>query len=105
MEAFDDLEHPVFIASSWIADEDPLQICPGDPKFMQRYTLVLLYFYTSGDNWTRCTRDATTPCIDERFLSDSHECNWGGVTCDSLNRVKKLNLGKSLCKLFHFYAL
>ena len=96
IESFDDSQHPVSIASSWITDEDPLQVCPGDVNLAQRYTLVLLYFYTSGDDWLTCTRDGTTPCQDERFLSSGHECTWGGVTCDSLNRVIKLNLGKSL---------
>ena len=95
-EAFDDPEHPVFMATSWIVDEDQLQVCPGDPNFTQRYVLALLYFSTSGDNWIRCTRNETSQCLDERFLSDSHECNWGGITCDSQNRVIKLNLGKSV---------
>jgi hypothetical protein len=98
-EAFDDPDHPYFSATSWIADEDQLQVCPGDPNFTQRYVLALLYFYTSGDNWIRCTRNETSQCLSERFLSDSHECNWGGITCDSQNRVIKLNLGKSVFNL------
>lgn len=83
------------MATSWIVDEDQLQVCPGDPNFTQRYVLALLYFYTSGDNWIRCTRNETSQCLDERFLSDSHECNWGGITCDSQNRVIKLNLDEN----------
>ncbi len=93
--AFDDVEDPAFMAASWISDEDPLQLCPGDQNFTQRYVLALLYFYTSGDNWKRCTRYPTRECFGERFLSDFDECSWGGVTCDSQNRVTKLNLGKS----------
>jgi len=95
MELFDDSQHPVSIATSWITDKDPLQLCPGDPNLTQRYSLVLLYFYTSGDSWLTCTRDGTTPCQGQRFLSDSNECAWGGVTCDSLNRVRKLNLDEN----------
>ena len=93
--AFDDIEHAAFMAASWISDEDPLQLCPGDQNFTQRYVLALLYFYTSGDNWKRCTRNPTRECFGQRFLSDFDECSWGGVTCDSQNRVTKLNLGKS----------
>lgn len=93
-EAIDDIEHPAFMASSWIADEDRIKVCPGDPNFTQRYILALLYFSTSGDDWVRCTRNSTTECAKNRFLSDFNECNWGGVTCDSQQRVTKLNLGK-----------
>lgn len=95
IESFDDPQHPVFMASSWISDEDKLQVCPNDPNFQQRYILALLYFYTSGDNWTRCTRNTTTPCLDERFLSGSHECDWGGISCDFQNRVTQISLDEN----------
>ena len=98
--AFDDVEDPAFMAASWISDEDPLKLCPGDRNFTQRYVLALLYFYTSGDNWKRCTRYSERECFGQRFLSDHDECSWGGVTCDSQNRVTKLNLGKSFAVLF-----
>lgn len=91
---FDDPRHPVHKARDWIADEDQLQLCPDNANFIQRYILALLYYSTAGDNWMRCTVGGETPCQGERFLSASHECHWGGVTCDSLDRVKKLNLGK-----------
>ena len=92
--AIDDIEHPAFMAGSWIADEDRIKVCPGDPNFTQRYILAILYFSTSGDDWVRCTSNSTTECAKNRFLSDFNECNWGGVTCDSQQRVTKLNLGK-----------
>ena len=98
--AFDDVEDPAFMAASWISDEDLLKLCPGDRNFTQRYVLALLYFYTSGDNWKRCTRYSERECFGQRFLSDHDECSWGGITCDSQNRVTKLNLGKSFAVLF-----
>jgi len=98
IEVLDDPHHPAFTARSWIANEDSLQLCPGDPNFTQRYALALLYFYTSGDNWIRCTKDTNTPCTGKSFLSNFHECSWGGVTCDSLLRIKKLNLDENNLK-------
>lgn len=93
-EALNDSEQAGYMAGSWIADEDQLQVCPDDPNFTQRYVLALLYFYTSGDDWMRCTRNTTRQCNKKRFLSEFHECNWGGITCDSQNRITKINLGK-----------
>jgi len=95
MQAFDDPQHPVFLASSWIVSQDPMQSCPDDPNLTQRYVLVLLYYFTSGDNWSRCTRDGSTPCTGNRFLSGHHECTWGGVTCDASNHVKKISLDEN----------
>jgi hypothetical protein len=100
MQPFDDPQHPVFLASKWIVDDDPMVLCPGESNLAQRYALVLLYFYTSGDSWKTCTRDGSTKCRGNRFLSGYHECSWGGVTCDASGRVTKLNLGKSMTKMF-----
>jgi len=102
-DVFDDPDHPAVMAGSWISDDDQLQVCPEDQNFIQRYVLALLYFSTSGDDWARCTRKKTTLCRNERFLSATHECNWGGITCDSQNRVRKLNLGKMLLSLVSLY--
>lgn len=95
-EVLNDPENSASRAGSWIADEDKQKLCPDDPNFTQRYVLALLYFSTSGDGWTKCARNATRQqCPNEKFLSDSHECDWGGITCDSEDRVYKINLGKS----------
>lgn len=94
VDTFDDVEHPGYQAYSWIVDDDELYLCPSDPNLAQRYVLVLLYFSTRGDQWTKCRRDGSTPCDKNPFLSATHECEWGGVTCDDSQRVLKLNLGK-----------
>jgi hypothetical protein len=95
---FDDPEHPVYKALYWMVDEDLLYLCPDDDNLEQRYVLVLLYFSTSGDNWMKCRRDGLPICNGKNFLSETHECEWGGITCDSLNRVKNINLDDSNLK-------
>ena len=89
----DDVENPVYLAFTWIAEDDPLFLCPDDINLLQRYVLALLYFATNGDNWSKCRRDGLAPCNAGNFLSGVHECMWGGITCDRLKRIKKLNLG------------
>ena len=95
MGTFDDVEHPVFMSFSWIISDDPMRLCPEDINLYQRYALILLYFTTAGDDWNKCTRDGGTPCAGASFLSGSHECDWGGITCDSSGRVIKISLGKT----------
>ena len=77
----------------WIINVDPLHVCPGDASLIQRYVLALLYFKTSGDSWKSCSASPDAgSCEGQRFLSDAHECNWGGVACDSSNQVLSLHL-------------
>jgi Leucine-rich repeat (LRR) protein len=96
--ALDDPEHPTYLAFDWIVDEDPLHVCPEDSNLLQRYALVVLYFYTEGDSWIKCRRDGLAACTAENFLSAFHECEWGGVTCDPLYRVQRLNLDETNLK-------
>ena len=91
---FDDVEHPVYRAFSWIVEDDPLRPCPDDTNLLQRYALSLLYFATNGDEWIKCDRKGNANCNGQQFLSGSHECSWGGITCDSVDRVQKINIGK-----------
>lgn len=94
MGALDDPEHPRFLAFEWLADNDPFHVCPDDENLDQRYVMGFLYFATDGDEWVKCRRNGMVTCGGENFLSSAHECTWGGVTCDSLNRIHKLNMGK-----------
>lgn len=77
---------PQWRAFRWIVDEDEMQLCPGtdkDDKILQRYTAAVLYFSTGGDDWTRCSRHPTSPCIvGGRFLGSNSECVWYGVSCN-----------------------
>jgi hypothetical protein len=93
--AFDDLEHPVFMGFSWLVNDDPMQLCPEASNLLQRYATVVLYFSTLGDSWSMCSRVGSTPCESNSFLSAAHECNWGGITCDSVDRITRINRGES----------
>jgi len=98
--ALDDPEHPTYLAFDWIVDDDQLYVCPDDSNLLQRFALVVLYFSTRGDDWIKCRRDGLAACTAENFLSEFHECEWGGVTCDSLYRITNLNLDESDLKGF-----
>jgi hypothetical protein len=94
MRAFDDPENPISLALKWLVEDDLRHMCPGDENIPQRYILALLYFSTNGDDWMKCRRDDMAPCVGKNFLSVYHECEWGGITCDSNERIQKINLGE-----------
>jgi len=75
-----------------MVEDDPLKLCPDEAHVIQRYAFAVFYFTTLGDEWLSCTRDGTTPCNGEYFLSGMHECLWGGITCGPGRRVLNINL-------------
>jgi len=89
----DDPISPQGQAAQWIIDEDEFQVCPDDPKLIQRWALAVMYFSTEGDFWTMCfdgdelcsdgTDDFGNPFIS--FLSPVDECEWFGITCVAVN--------------------
>jgi len=86
---------PQWRAFRWIVDDDEMQLCPGiakDDKILQRYTAAVLYFSTGGDDWTRCSRHLTSPCIvGGRFLGSNSECVWYGVSCNLSGKILRIN--------------
>jgi hypothetical protein len=83
-------------AYEWLIDEDAFYVCPYDPNVAQRYILAVLYFAANGDGWLQCSNNTSiSPCDDDRFLSVSHECDWGGIGCNSDNHVISLHLGEN----------
>ena len=77
-------------ATTWLLDLDEAQICPDDPKILQRWSLAVVYFSTGGDDWFQCSgsADAVDNCGgvepfvgDTRFLDSSNECSWAGISC------------------------
>ena len=86
---------PQWRAFRWIVDEDEMQLCPGidkDDKILQRYTAAVLYFSTGGDDWTRCSRHRTSPCIvGGRFLGSNSECVWYGVSCNLSGKIFRVD--------------
>ena len=83
-------------AYDWLVNHDTFFVCPGDDNVIQRYVLALLYFSTSGDFWNKCSANGSRSiCEYARFLSGAHECDWGGVHCDSSSHVISLRLDET----------
>lgn len=82
---------PQGLATRWIIDNDNYKLCPNDTKFIQRWTLAVMYYSTGGDNWLQCSDpkiNSTDNCGteipfvgDKRFLSSVNECEWAGISC------------------------
>jgi hypothetical protein len=77
-------------ATEWFLNQDGAEICPDDPKVLQRWILAVIYFSTQGDGWLQCSANpsATDNCGAEepfvaatRFLSSVNECEWAGISC------------------------
>ena len=110
------------LALDWIINKDPLQLGPMDANLLQRYILVFFYFHTSRQGpWAICnppqgnqaemcryryfsypptaltTRDEfpDAETITNRWLIESHECDWAGIDCNSNDKVTRIALGKS----------
>jgi hypothetical protein len=88
----DNAQSSQFEALKWVTLLDTATLCPGNGRLLQRYILALLYFQLTGDNWTTCSRIASTNCDASRFLSSDNECNWGGIQCDIHGNVIGLHL-------------
>jgi len=76
---------PQGLAYTWILLEDPLRVDPCTyPTVMQRYSLAVFYFSTTGTDWTTSTG----------WLSGESECSWFGVSCgsDGSDRVATISL-------------
>lgn len=101
---------PYALAADWIVNYDPMQLGPRDANIAQRYLLAMLFFEWNGMDWTECTptddpndTDCEATCYDwlygdpfdcdkKRWLSNSHECEWLGVTCPEDRSVRGLEL-------------
>ena len=101
---------PYALAADWIINYDPMQLGPRDANIAQRYLLAMLFFEWNGMDWTECTPtddpndvDCEATCYDwlygdpfdcdkKRWLSNSHECEWLGVTCPEDRSVRGLEL-------------
>lgn len=85
---FRDRDSPQYRAASWLSNEDEFVQMNGltvdDPKFLQRYALIVMYFALDGDKWQICGRSHGT-CSDgsrvNSWLSSSDECSWYKLSC------------------------
>lgn len=87
---------PQSAAVDWMVDDDPLQLEPDDPQFVQRYVLSTLVFATDeSQTWKRCGPsrfDSPCPSDSERYLSGAPACEWYGIICDNSAMVTKIEL-------------
>ena len=102
--AIRDLSTPQGKATTWILEQDMFKACPDDIdcKFIQRWSLAVIYFSTNGDDWFECSANpnASDPCGTvrpfrgkERFLSAGNECDWAGITCNIQGCVTEIEFG------------
>ena len=75
-------------------ESDPLQLCPSDSNLVQRYILAVLYFQMNGDAWSSCGQSSNS-CEGDFFLSNSSECQWGGIQCNSSGEIEHIILDEN----------
>ncbi|CAB9518617.1 LRR receptor-like serine threonine-protein kinase At4g08850-like [Seminavis robusta] len=90
-------------AFDWIVNQDPIQLEYNSPNLVQRFLLVLFYYQTTRhQRWKECnppatpqgsafcyepdivTGEATSTIWGDQWLSASHECQWAGVACETV---------------------
>ena len=100
-----DKDDPRQLAYEWILQHDTKKAHLNNPNFlMQRYALALLAFQLDFSGWTYCGAhsNATVKCSVEtddyvmkeysRWLTDTDECEWYGVSCFDNGLVRELIL-------------
>jgi hypothetical protein len=119
-DRLDNATDPFNRALQWITHDDPLQLMPTEATFVQRYLLASMYFSTlKNGSWGYCNPPAlgsneTIDCVYEkivkgsgieeevvktqitwkRWLSNTTECNWTGITCNDDNFVIAIEICK-----------
>lgn len=105
---------PQNLAAEWIINEDMRFVCPQDPTLIQRYAMAVFYYSTDGDDWFECSApedfsseesitEANEDCNiavpgsngTDAWLTPSSECDWGGVACNDLGFVERIDFGTS----------
>jgi hypothetical protein len=92
---------PPGMATDWLINHDVRQMCPDNPKIIQRWAAAVVYFSTGGNDWIQCGAMGTDACGFEnpfvekrRFLSEFNECEWAGISCNSESWVTEMEFGK-----------
>lgn len=115
-ELLEDPESPYARALEWITFDDPMQMMPEHPSFIQRYVAAYFYFATSEDGpWRSCNPPEDpwsgetkcsfsklssvfplgfTPIPWNAWLSKISECEWAGIMCDEHGQVRTIDLCK-----------
>jgi hypothetical protein len=79
-------------ALDWILNEDPafLPVTTNSATLLERYTAVLFYFATQGDEWTQ----------HNDWLTGSPVCSWSGLECNEQGFIARMDLGTCLLASF-----
>lgn len=122
-ERLDDPTSPYSKALDWMTFDDPMELTPDAPNFMQRYTAVYLYYATTVDGPWRSCNPPENPRTDSplctykylnhllpvafsdkpssAWLSSASECQWAGVVCNDAGVIRTIDLaGGSLSGTF-----
>jgi len=109
---------PQELAAEFVLYDDPMNLDARDPRFMERYALVVFYFQNGGcaGDWITQTKWLEVPppddldgdgseansTISSSFSSSSSSsssadhCNgWHGIVCDLKKRVIEINLSNN----------
>ena len=113
-ELLDDYNSPYKKAMDWITYTDPMALTPDSPSFLNRFALAYLFYATSQMKpWTsecapsesdgyNCIYAYLRETVDLTFvnstafkwLSNTNECQWAGVECDTFNQIRTIGLSK-----------
>ena len=96
-ESIRDLSTPQGLAADWLIRQDFRKVCPVETIIVQRWVIAVFYYSTNGDSWIQCSTAGSDLCgsiypfeFKRRFLSESSECDWGGITCNTDDRVTEI---------------
>lgn len=115
-EELDKPNSPYARALDWITYDDPMQLTPEDPTFLQRFTAAYFYYATTEDGPWRACNPPDDPWSGETFcqfdrlvglfptryvqipwnsvLSNISECEWAGFFCDDQGQMRAIDLRK-----------
>lgn len=86
----DSSESPQARAVNWVASADGYDTYSDDQR-LQRYALASFFYGTYAVRNAYVTQQVPWTTA-EKWLSDEHECDWEGVTCDDSKFVTKIEL-------------
>ncbi|CAB9531143.1 unknown protein [Seminavis robusta] len=85
-------------AFDWIVNQDPLQLEYDSSEFV-----VLFYYQTTSPQGSAAvnfcyrhdffTGETTSVIWGDQWLTESHECQWGGVICETVQTKEKAAVG------------
>jgi len=76
---------PQELAAEYVLYDDPMELAVRDPRFLERYALVVFYFQNGG-----CSGDWIK---DTNWMEGGDHCDgWFGIVCTAKGRVQEIGL-------------